>query len=84
MKTKIDCKEVIVILGHSFADIEVPLEMWIKTGPGQRRFTAPIAAKCADDGSNLPLSVIPLRFRNNWRSRFLIRIGAIEDPWETP
>lgn len=77
-----DCSTIKVVISHSYGDITTLLKDWTRRGPGERKFTHPIKAICADDDRQLPLSVIPLRYRNNTLSRFLIRIGFFDDPWE--
>lgn len=81
MKKGKQCEKIIVTLRHSIGDVEVPLELWLQKGPGERRFVAPISVKCADNGQKLPLSTIPLKYRNNWISRLLISLKVIDDPW---
>jgi hypothetical protein len=38
-------------------------------------------ARHAKTGERLPLSVIPIQYRNDEESRALIAQGVIEDPW---
>lgn len=76
-----DCTDIRVTIAHPMGYIETSLEMWMQNGPGERRYIAPVRVICADDGRPLPLSVIPLRYRNNGLSRLLIRIGVLENPW---
>ena len=77
----IDCTDIRVIIVHPMDDIETSLETWMRNGPGPRRYVAPVRVFCADDGRPLPLSVIPLRYRNNWLSRLLIKLGVLDNPW---
>jgi hypothetical protein len=74
-------KEVIVVLEHPYGTIETTLEQWKEQGPGDRPFVRPIAAKERESQKPLPLSVIPLQYRNNGLSRMLIRSGLLTDPW---
>ncbi len=71
----------IVTISHSHVDIEVPLEEWIKTGPGPRIYVKPIALQDKHTGNSLPLRRIPFRYRNNKLSRLLISLGLISKPW---
>lgn len=75
--------DISVILAHPWGDIEVPLEEWILSGPGERDLVRPFAAKSQITGESLPMSVIPLRYRNNLWSRFLIKLGFLSDPWKS-
>jgi hypothetical protein len=46
-------------------------------GPGTR----PVAARSSITGEALPLTVIPLAYRNDEESRRLIEERHIESPW---
>jgi hypothetical protein len=76
-----DPDDTLVVIGHPYGDVEVPLAVWIATGPGPRPGVRPIRARSRSTGQPLPLSVIPLRYRNNWLSRLAIRHGLLDDPW---
>jgi hypothetical protein len=77
----IDPDDVLLVITHPFGDVEVPLADWIATGPGPRRFVRPVRAYSRSTGSRLPLSVIPLRYRNDEESRRAIADGLLDDPW---
>ncbi|HEU0239565.1 MAG TPA: hypothetical protein VFR11_09855 [Micromonosporaceae bacterium] len=77
----IDLNDILVTIGHPYRDIEVPLPTWIARGPGPRPLVRPMSARSRTTGKPLPLSVIPLRYRNNGQSRRLIRDGLLDDPW---
>lgn len=77
----IDLDDVLVVIEHPFGEVEVPLADWIATGPGSRRFVRPVRARSRKVGRRLPLTVIPLRYRNNGESRQAIADGRIDDPW---
>ena len=79
---KINTSQIIVTLEHPHGKIEVELEEWIRVGPGQRELLQPISVYQKDSMKELPVRVIPLRYRNNVISRFLIRLGILSDPWE--
>jgi hypothetical protein len=73
--------DVIVVIGHPHGDLAEPLALWMATGPGPRPLVRPIAARSRSTGEPLPLSVIPLPYRNDEESRRAIRDGLIDDPW---
>jgi hypothetical protein len=73
--------DIIVVIPHSYGEAEMELEEWIEIGPGERELRRPTSAKSKSTNKELPLSVIPLRYRNNTLSRFLISLGVIENPW---
>lgn len=73
--------DIIVVIGHPFGDIELPLSDWIATGPGPRPFVRPVRARSRTTGREVPLSAIPLQYRNDDESRTAIREGRIDDPW---
>lgn len=75
-------KDIDVILSHPHGQIEISAEEWFLTGPGERGWLMPIAAKSKTTGERLSISVIPLRYRNNRWSRLLIRLGLLSDPWK--
>lgn len=77
----IDPDDTLVVIGHPFGDVEVPLAVWIATGPGPRPGVRPLQARSRSTGQPLPLSAIPVRYRNNWQSRLAIRLGLLDDPW---
>ena len=70
-----------VLITNPWVSDFVPLETWIELGPGPRELVAPMRARERDTGREIPLSEIPLRYRNNQLSRFLIEEGILEDPW---
>jgi hypothetical protein len=76
-----DPDDVLVVIGHPFGDVEVPLAVWIAKGPGPRPFVRPVRAQSRSTGQPLPLSVIPLRYRNDPQSRRAIEDGLLENPW---
>ncbi|HMA37436.1 MAG TPA: hypothetical protein VKY74_23485 [Chloroflexia bacterium] len=77
-----DIEAVILIIAHPFGDLEVSLKTWMETGPGPRQLIRPVAAKSMHTGKMVPLSVIPLRYRNNSISRALITLGILPNPWK--
>jgi len=82
MKWAPNQSDIMVVLEHPHGNVEVSLEEWISIGPGARPLVRPVEAKKKDSGESLPLSVIPLRYRNNRLSRALIALGVLNDPWK--
>jgi len=52
----------------------------MKHGPGPRVGLRPVAARSRLTGEELPLSVVPLRYRNDAESRAAIERGEFTDP----
>lgn len=77
-----ETSDINVRLSHPHGDIEIPLEEWIKTGPGERDLLQPVLAIRASTGEKLPLSVIPLQYRNTILSRLLISLHILPQPWK--
>ncbi|MEG3632618.1 hypothetical protein [Micromonospora palythoicola] len=77
----LDVDDVLVVIEHPFGEVEASLAEWIATGPGPRRFVRPVRARSRSTGRRLPLSVIPLQYRNNAQSRRAIAAGRLDDPW---
>jgi hypothetical protein len=77
----IDPDDIIVVVGHPFGDVEVPLADWVAIGPGPRPYVRPLRARSRSTGQPVPLSAIPLRYRNDEQSRQAIQDGLFEDPW---
>jgi hypothetical protein len=77
----IDLDDALVVIEHPFGEVEVPLADWVATGPGARRFVRPVRARSRKAGRRLPLTAIPLQYRNNGESRQAIADGRIDDPW---
>ena len=78
-----DYSDILVTVAHPFGDVEVPLDTWIARGPGPRPLVRPVSARSKGSGERLPLSVIPLQYRNNGLSRTLIAMGLLRDPWHS-
>jgi hypothetical protein len=78
-----DPSDIVVVIGHPFGDVEMSLTAWIARGPGRRPLVRPVAARSLLTGDALPLSVIPLRYRNDEQSRRAIAAGLVQDPWPT-
>jgi hypothetical protein len=78
---RIDPDDILVVIGHPFGDVEVSLADWIATGPGPRPLVCPVRARSRSTGLPVPLSAIPLRYRNDAQSRRAIQDGELDDPW---
>src|SRR5689334_5882818 len=73
--------DIEVVVGHPFGNARVALARWIAAGPGPRPFVQPIRAYSKSTGEELPLTAIPLVYRNDRESRDAIRAGLLEHPW---
>jgi hypothetical protein len=78
---EIDGDDFILTIDHPMGRLETTLVLWIERGPGPRDLVRPIAVRSRATGEELPLTVIPLRYRNDEESRRLIAEGEIESPW---
>ena len=74
-------EDVDVEIDHPHGIVRMPLTEWMKRGPGLRPLLMPARAYVAGNGPELPLRVVPLRYRNNFLSRLLIRLRLLSDPW---
>jgi hypothetical protein len=79
--TEIDLEDVLVTIDHPWGELEVELTEWIRKGPGARPLLELMRARSRSTGEELPLDVVPLRYRNNDESRRLIASGELENPW---
>ncbi|TPQ18064.1 hypothetical protein [Streptomyces sporangiiformans] len=77
-------EDVLVLIQHPFGDLWPTLATWMDRGPGPRRGLRPVAARSRLTGEMLPLTVIPLRYRNDDESRAAIQRGEFTDPWADP
>ncbi|GAA4840893.1 hypothetical protein [Kitasatospora terrestris] len=73
--------DILVVIGHPFGDVECPLARWTATGPGARPYVAPCRARSRTTGEELPLTVVPLQYRNTPEARRAIRAGLLPNPW---
>jgi hypothetical protein len=76
-----DLDDVLVTVSVSVAVAELPLAAWMANGPGRRDRTQPESPRSRSTGEALPLTVIPLAYRNDRESRALIAAGRIASPW---
>lgn len=80
MNSKHDCDDIYGVITHPWEYTKVPLDTWIKRGPGRRKLMSVAAVYCVD-GRKLPRSVVPWRYRNTLLQRLLIYLDIIADPW---
>ncbi|KPL87058.1 hypothetical protein [Herpetosiphon geysericola] len=76
-----DIDQIMVIIEHPHGTIEAPLTEWMRIGPSSRPLLRPRAAYDQRTGASLPLSVIPLQYRNTFLSRLLVRLKVLPTPW---
>lgn len=79
-----DLRHIHVRISHPSGELSVPLAEWMRRGPGPRRLLRPHSVVDARTGHPLPLSVIPLRYRNTPWSRLLCKLGVLPHPWREP
>ncbi|SRR5712691_738629 len=74
--------EIEVYINHPYLDIWMPLRQWMGRGPlRSRAFIRPIAARSSLTQHAIPLTVVPLEYRNDAESISAILEGTIPDPW---
>jgi hypothetical protein len=74
-------EDIEILILHPHGDLWVPLDEWIRNGPGPRPLLSPTAAREKDTQQSLPIEVIPMQYRNTEESRRLIEKGSLFDPW---
>ena len=74
----------LVVIDHPHGRVTTTFADWKRTGPGPRRLVQPLQVLSGDDERALPLSSMPLAYRNTAVSRLLIRLGLLRDPWCQP
>jgi hypothetical protein len=70
--------DVLVELSHPAGE-QVRLATWIETPPKPR--VRPVAAWSVKWGCELPLKVVPWKYRNGWVARWLVRARVVRNPW---
>jgi hypothetical protein len=74
--------DIMVGLDHKWGMIEISLSEWMSRGPGPHSpGLRPVRSWSQRSGEQLPLAVIPVRFRNDHPSRVLVATGQIDPPW---
>jgi len=76
-----DYADIMVLIAHPAGDVECPLAQWIQIGPGRRTYLRPARAWSRATGEELPLTVIPLQYRNTRAARRAVREGRVSNPW---
>jgi len=76
--------DVLVTVAHPWGDVEVPLEDWIRIGPGPRPYVAIVAARRRSTGESVAMDEIPLEYHNNPEARRRQRQGLLPCPWGPP
>jgi hypothetical protein len=76
--------DVVVTVGHPWGAVEVPLETWIRAGPGPRPCVRIIAARRLPSGAEVSPTEIPLEYHNSPEARSLQRQGPLPCPWGPP
>jgi hypothetical protein len=80
--TEHDLDDILVMIAHPWGDLEVSLREWIARGPGPRPLVRPVSARRRSTDRVVALKEIPLRYRNDTKSRVLIALGLLADPWK--
>ncbi|WP_203792683.1 hypothetical protein [Actinoplanes couchii] len=75
-----DPDDLLLVVDHPWGTGETSLSEWMARGPGPRN-TQVVRVLSRSTGEELPLTVIPLAYRNNRESRALIQAGRIASPW---
>lgn len=73
--------DILVSIDHPHGPVSVPLEEWMTKGPGERDLLKPVRASARSTGETLPLSVIPIQYRNSSFVRTLIKLRIMRSPW---
>jgi hypothetical protein len=76
-----DPDDVLLVIAHPFGDVETTLAEWMARGPGPRPLVRPVSARSRLTGEALPMTVVPLAYRNDETARALIAAGELEWPW---
>jgi hypothetical protein len=80
-RNQLETKNILVTIAHPHGDVEVPLDDWVRIGPGPRPFLALTSARHRETGEPLPIDVVPIQFHNNPESLRRIAAGEFDDPW---
>lgn len=74
-------EEIEVLISNPWVNDYVPLPTWLQMGPGSvRPLTGVIAVRERGTKKKLPISLVPLAYRNTRWSRWLIRMGWLKPP----
>lgn len=69
-----------VVIDYKFTTFRIPVKQWLDEGPQGNPAIVPHRLEC-DDGRHLPISQLPLPYRNTRLSRWLIKFGILTNPW---
>ncbi len=73
-----DCENVFVFNGT----VKIPYPDWVRFGPGQKFLYSPSILYCDDFEVPKEIGSIPVGYRNNELSFFLIAVGLMKYPWD--
>lgn len=73
--------DFIVTLDHPYGVVEIKLNEWMILGPGPRFLLKPRSLKSIETKKRVSLNKIPLKYRNTFLSRLLIKLHLIPNPW---
>lgn len=76
--------DIEVKIEHTWGTFWISLQDWVATGPGLRPLIHPSAARSRSAGTDLPLTVVPLGYRNDAGSLLAILRGRVKEPWGRP
>jgi hypothetical protein len=76
--------DVLATLAHSRGDVDVPLEDWIRTGPGPSPYVAIVAARRRSTGESVAMDESPLEYHNSPEARSRQRQGLLPCRWGLP
>ena len=79
-----DYSDILVTVAHPWGDAEVPLDDWIRTGPGPRPYVSIVAARRRSTGESMAIDEIPLEYHNTREARSLQRQGLLPCAWGPP
>ena len=67
-----NCREIGLIISNSWGETSISLKEWRIKGP-PRKITGVKSAFCFEDGRELPISSIPLKYRSDFSFIFFKR-----------
>ena len=79
-RTPVKFDDIEVLISHPWVNDYIPLRTWMQIGPGLRPLVGVAAARHAVTKKPLPMSAIPLAYRNTRWSRLLVQLRLIKPP----
>ena len=73
--------DLVVTLDHPHGIVEIKLNEWMILGPGSGLLLKPKSLKSTASKKKVSLKTIPLKYRNSFISRLLIKLHLIPNPW---